>query len=257
MQLNYHRQGEGFPVLLIHGLFGSLENLGTLSRHLQTSFDVISVDLINHGRSPHVASTSYPEMAADILDTMSALNIEHAHFIGHSMGGKVAMELAMLAPEKINRLVVADIAPVEYPNHHTQVFSALAELSKQLPVESRHQADTILALYLNEPGVRQFLLRNLERKSDGFHWRFNYAGILESYAQIRAATTDTPPFNKPTLFIKGGYSDYITDQYKGEIMRRFPQASLKIIQDAGHWLHAEKPTIFNRLVDNFLTAEED
>ncbi|TAA48450.1 alpha/beta fold hydrolase [Corallincola spongiicola] len=257
MQLHFQRQGQGPTVILIHGLFGSLENLGTLSRHLQTHFDVVSVDLINHGRSGHKDATNYIDMAGDIIETMDALNIERAHCVGHSMGGKVAMELAMLAPHRFKRIVVADIAPVKYPSHHVQVLKGLAALNQQLPVANRQQADQILQEFLPDVGVRLFLLRNVTRSDVGLIWQFNYRGTLASYDAIREPTSEQPAFIGPTLFIKGEQSDYILPEHRPAIMTRFPNATAKIIQGTGHWLHAEKPGLFNRLVEQFLLPDED
>ncbi|GAA5214633.1 alpha/beta fold hydrolase [Corallincola platygyrae] len=254
MQLHFQRRGHGPTVVLIHGLFGNMDNLGTLARHLEPQFDVLSVDLINHGRSAHIAHTDYTDMAGDIIETLDALNIERAHFVGHSMGGKVSMEVAMQRPELIDKLVVADIAPVQYQSHHVLVLKGLAELNEALPVATRKQADEILARHLTDLGVRQFLLKNLTKTEIGFQWQFNYQGILNSYEDILKPTSAAVPFNSPTLFIKGSESEYILTEHREAIALRFPNAKAKVIQGTGHWLHAEKPGIFNRMVSQFLTS---
>lgn len=254
--LYYRQQGiQGNPpVVLLHGLFGSLENLGAVAKVLAEDFSVYSVDLRNHGRSPHHEMMNYELMANDVIRLMDSLNLTEAVLLGHSMGGKVAMEVALRAPDRISGLIVADIAPVRYPPHHHQVFAGLQGLALSA-ITSRAQADKELAAYINEASVRSFLLKNLVKTSaSGFQWRMNLSAIAKHYEHIMAGQSSESSYDKPVLFIKGGSSDYILPRHQDAILSLFPAAGVKIIQNAGHWLHAEKPALFNRIVSQFLRS---
>lgn len=254
MQLHFEKSGQGAPLVMMHGLFGSLENLGAVSRLLEEHFTLYRVDLRNHGRSPHADSMSFDEMADDLLQFMDAQGLEKAHVFGHSLGGKVAMAAACKQPERIDRLIVADIAPVSYPPHHNVILDGLAALDLD-GIGSRRDADEQLAAYVDELGVRQFLLRNLERDSDGsFRWRLNVPVILKDYDNLRQSVCDGSSFSGPTLFLRGGSSNYITERNHDELFRKFPTARLVTIDDAGHWLHAEKPQAVAEAVINFLSS---
>ena len=240
------------PLILIHGLFGMGDNLATIARPLAEFFPVYRLDLRNHGRSPRADSMSFPEMAEDILEFMDANNIPCANLLGHSLGGKVAMQLALDCPERVNRLVVADIAPVAYSGNHDEVFAGIEAVDLEA-TQSRRDAEDVLRRYIDEDGVRLFLLKSLYRNDSGrFDWRLNVAAIKQCYEQLRAANQADGVFEGQTLFIKGEDSAYIQTSHGDTIKRLFPHASLKIIQGTGHWLHAEKPTVFNKLVEKFL-----
>ncbi len=257
MKLNYQIQGSGQPVVLMHGMFGSLSNLGLVARALADHYQVIAVDMRNHGESPHSMEMNYPCMANDIVELLDDLNIPHTHLLGHSMGGKVGMQIALNQPKRVSKLIVADIAPVDYkPDRHGGVLEGLNTLAKTRPT-SRQQADKLLAEHVEEPGVRAFLLKNLVRAEDGhFDLRLYLEGILANYYDTLTLAPTGNPFIGPTLFIKGADSAYIQDKHRTEVMRLFPNAELKIIANAGHWLHAEKPDTFNRIVHNFLGDNE-
>lgn len=244
--------GDGPDVVLLHGLFGMGSNLGALSRALQDHYRVHSLDLPNHGRSAWTQSTTLPDLAAAVQRWMEHRHLEMAHFVGHSLGGKVAMQLALDAPYRVDALVVADIAPVAYPPSHQAVFAALAAVDGA-GCRSRAEAGKLMAEHLREDSVIQFLLLSLQRNDAGeYHWRFNHRLLLERYGDLLAEVALQPPFNGRTLFIKGGESSYITDQYMPEIRARFPQAELAEMPGCGHWLHAEQPALFNKRVLNFL-----
>lgn len=247
-------KGEGPAVILLHGLFAAGDTLGGISRRLSREYQVHSLDLRNHGDSPHTESMSYPEMAADVLAYMDRAGLETANLLGHSMGGKVAMEVALMAPERVARLIVADIAPVRYEPHHANIEKALRSLDPS-QVRSRREADSVLAESIGERGVRQFLLTNLVPADGGFRWRMNVPGILACYDQIMAGPHSNGVFEGPTLFIRGGESDYIQEQHRDAVTGYFPSADLKVIPEAGHWLHAEKPELFARICQRFLAAE--
>jgi esterase len=251
--LNFKEQGQGPVVILIHGLFGSLDNLGLLARPLSEQFRVISLDLRNHGASFHSDEMTYPQQAADVLALLDHLGLDQVAIVGHSMGGKVAMQLAKLAPARIRKLVVADIAPVAYPHaRHRNVFAGLnATLAN--PPQSRSEAEALLAQHIEIPGVRQFLLKSLARSESGWGWRFNVPALERNYANIMGWPDDQTRFEGPTLFIKGGDSDYVLPEYTDTVMAQFPAANARVIAGTGHWLHAEKPALFNKLVVDFLS----
>ncbi|WP_448547748.1 alpha/beta fold hydrolase [Thalassotalea fusca] len=249
--LHYQQQGQGEDVVLIHGLFGSLENLNMVAKGLAQHYLVTSVDVRNHGQSFHQDSMTYSELANDVLETLASLGITKYALLGHSMGGKVAMQMALNEPSPISKLIVADIAPVEYPQHHNQIIEGLQSIDLSI-VKSRKDADAQLAKYVEEAGVRQFLLRNLAQENGRFYFRCALDFIARNYPQIVVGYDGDNTFDKPTLFVKGGNSDYITSAHRSKIMQHFPQSQAKIIQGAGHWLHAEKTTAFNKIVSDFL-----
>lgn len=251
MLLNHQIIGEGSPVVLIHGLFGTLENLNTLARYLSSNHQVISIDVRNHGRSPHSDVMDYPAMAADLLSLLDHLQLDSVALVGHSMGGKVAMEMALAHPARVSSLIVADIAPITYTNRHEKVFKALNSIVPATLL-NRQQAVTMMSEAGIEMGTAQFLLKNLVKTEQGFSWRFNLPILEKSYQQIISQPSQQGEYPGPTLFIKGGESDYILAQHRPSIIRYFPAAQAKIIEGTGHWLHAEKPAAFNRLVGNFL-----
>ncbi len=256
MSLNYVIRGQGEPLILIHGLFGSLENLGVIARQLEKDYRVISIDLPDHGQSIRTKSFSFENYASLVMDTLESINIEHAHFLGHSLGGKVAMQIALTKRELINKLIVADIAPVEYAPRHKNVFSALHSFTPT-DIKSRQEADKFMAQHVSELGVRQFLLKSLYKKENGsFDWRFNLEMLHREYAHLSQGIDSESNFTGKVLFIKGGNSDYISQEHQEKIMRLFPNAKAKIISGTGHWLHAEKPFVFSGIVSKFLEDNE-
>lgn len=261
VELNYRISGEGSPLILLHGLFGSLDNLGGISRRLQDQWQVHALDQRNHGGSPHTDAMDYPLMAGDVLAYMDARGLEKAAILGHSMGGKTAMQVALSAPERVDRVIVADIAPVTYQPRHDAVLEGLMSVDLGA-IRSRQDADKVLAGYVEEPGVRQFLLKNLVRVTDDerdlypgtYRWRLNLPVIEKCYPMLARAPEGDGPFEGPVLFIKGADSAYIQEKHRDDIRKRFPNADLRIIEGTGHWLHAEKPDSFAALCRRFLTA---
>jgi esterase len=253
MHLNFHRQGQGPAIVLIHGLLGSRENLNGIAKSLAKNFDVIAVDLPNHGLSPHRNEISYHLMAADITQLMTDLGIEKYALLGHSMGGKVAMQLAIDHPEKVKKLIVVDVAPVAYPAKHNNIFNALGEVDLTA-LGSRKDADRFLQPLIPEHSVRQFLLKSLVRQNDRFIWRFNLKGLMKNYHHISKSIHGNGSYLGPTLFVKGGNSDYIAPQHRPSVLNHFPNSKARIISDTGHWPHAEKPELFNRVVNSFLLS---
>ncbi|MCV6590193.1 MAG: alpha/beta fold hydrolase [Marinobacterium sp.] len=251
MKLFHQIYGTGEPLLILHGLFGTYENWGSQIKGLAEHFQVIAVDLRNHGRSPHADEFTYPAMAADVLELMDDLALTSAHILGHSMGGKVAMQIALTAPQRLRKLVVVDIAPVAYQPHHDGVFKGLFNI-ELAGLKSRGEADKQLAEYVLEPSVRAFLLKNLYRTEDKqFAWRMNLPVIHSQYSNISLAPKGTP-FSGTTLFIKGANSDYLIPAYRDQVVTLFPAASYKVIDGAGHWPHAEKAGMFSRTLLKWL-----
>jgi esterase len=191
-------------------------------------------------------------MATDIVALQQQLGIGSSHLVGHSLGGKVAMQLALNYPERVQKLVIADIAPVLYTPHHQAIFAGLQAIDLA-QLQQRSAADAPLAQFVGELSVRQFLLKSLYRDDEGFHWRFNLPVLIDSYRELLAAPHGKP-FNGPTLFIKGELSDYIVAEYEPVMRELFPNFKFKVITGTSHWLHAEKPIAFNKLVQQFLLS---
>lgn len=234
----------GVPLLIAHGLFGSARNWGVIAKRLSQTRPVIVVDMRNHGESPWYDTHSYADLAADLAAVIDA----PCDVLGHSMGGKAAMVLALQAPEKVNRLVVADIAPVSYG--HTQMGPITAMRRIDLAaITSR--ADAKAQLDDLEPGVPDFLLQSLDMKER--RWRLNLDVLAAAMDQIIGFPEVTGKFDRPTLFLSGGNSDYVLPDSRPIIKSLFPAAKFAKIPGAGHWLHAEKPREFEAAVAAFLS----
>jgi len=256
MYLNYVVKGKGEPLVLLHGLFGSLENLGVIARQLQEEYQVISIDLPDHGQSPHSAQFSFAGYAELVVNTLKQLGLESVSLLGHSLGGKIAMEIALNHPEMVNNLLVADIAPVSYKPRHQNVFAALKAVDLK-NIATRQQADQAMSEFLSEAGVRQFLLKSLVKDEQGrFAWRFNLDMLIRDYDVLSAGIESNSQYRSRVLFIKGANSDYITREHQEHITRLFPNAEAKIIANTGHWLHAEKPFVFAGIVSSFLEGND-
>ncbi|MDD5140992.1 MAG: alpha/beta fold hydrolase [Verrucomicrobiales bacterium] len=252
MQLHFKESGRGRAVILLHGLFGSSDNWHHIALRLAESFHVLAVDQRNHGQSPHSAEMNYPLMAADVNRFMASRGLETAVMIGHSMGGKTAMQFALQFPERVEKLVIADMAPRVYAPAHDKIFAAQLALDLKL-FSTRQEMEAALAPEIPDLVLRRFLLKNLGRNSAGeFFWKINLRGIAESYLQIGEPVSAPVPFAKPTLFIRGGKSNYINPEDEPLMRQLFPQSEIQTIAGAGHWLHADQPEEFVRLVLNFL-----
>ncbi|GAB3484789.1 alpha/beta fold hydrolase [Marinomonas epiphytica] len=240
-------------LIVIHGLFGNANNWHSIAQKLAEQFTVHCIDLPNHGRSAAMEDADYPKMAQSVLNWSAQQGIKEFYLLGHSMGGKVSMQMAYLAPERIKKLIVADIAPVDYPASHTSIFAGLKAL-EDTQLTSRKQADDVLSQYVDIKGVRQFLLTNLERSEQGLQLTMSRANIADSYQTILKRPPIDGIIDTPTLFIKGELSDYIIADYQTAINAIFKKVSFKMIPDTGHWLHAEKPLPFTSLVKRFLQS---
>ena len=240
MQLHYqyhphHTNTE--TLVFIHGLFGSLSNLGMIARALQENYSILQIDLRNHGLSAHSNEHNYDVLAQDILETLDHLNIIKFSVIGHSMGGKTAMRLADLAPQRLEKLVVLDISPSASSDYnHTEIFDALIAV-EQSNISTRQQATEIMQQHIAEPMIIQFLLKSFNKGK----WLFNVSTLLKHYPDILAWEKQSA-WEKPVLFLRGEQSNYISKQeHFLDIEQQFPQAKICLIEDAGHWLHGEKP----------------
>ncbi len=248
----YYREfGQGAPVVILHGLFGFSDNWQTIAKGLADHRLVITPDLRNHGRSPHLPTHTYPEMADDLKTFLEEHWIFSTDLVGHSMGGKVAMQFALHHSDMVNKLVVVDIAPGEASDNHSDIFQSLLDLDLS-KITTRQEADTFLAARIPDYGTRQFLLKNIGRDANGrFTWKMNLPVLWQEYPAIVAAV-DGEPFDKPALFIRGSRSGYIKDADFSLIKTLFPQAEIKTIEDAGHWVHADKPAELLETLQTFL-----
>jgi esterase len=247
--------GAGPPLAILHGLFGSGRNWTSIAKRLGAHNRVIALDLRNHGASPWAETMAYAEMAEDVRASLSALGQRRFALLGHSMGGKVAMLAALRAPEVIERLVIADIAPVAYQPQHLRLVAALRALDLA-GVRRRAEADARLEEAVPDPAERAFLLQNLVFDGGAARWRINLDAI-EREMPVLVGFPPIPPgmiYAGPALFIGGGRSDYLRSEDEPEIRRLFPRARIARIPEAGHWLHAETPRAFLELVEGFLAG---
>src|SRR5690554_5916227 len=252
MELNYKKLGEGRPLIILHGLFGSLDNWMTLGKKWSENYEVWLVDQRNHGKSPHSEEFNYKIMADDVKNLITQNGIHQPIILGHSMGGKTAMEFAIKYPTEVSKLIVVDIAPVSYEVHHYGIVEALKSVAIRT-IKNRKEAEEQLAVKIKELGVRQFLLKNLYRtKNQSFAWRFNLSVLERELEAISNWAISEGKYEGESLFIKGGNSDYILPQYAFEIAQKFPNYQLEEIKNVGHWLHAESPQKFMNLVNNFI-----
>jgi esterase len=255
MNLYSQEYGVGQPLVILHGLLGSLDNWHTLSKVFSTSFHVLAVDQRNHGRSPHSSSFTYDAMANDLQELLDEKSITTAHLLGHSMGGKTAMQFALSFPERVKKLIVVDIAPRVYPRLHDEIFQALMSIDLS-ELESRGQVDIELAKKIPDVTMRQFLMKNLARDDSGkLVWKANLEALNESYAEIAREIHSIRPFVNPALFVKSNRSGYVMDADIPGIKRLFPNAQIAGV-DAGHWIHAEEPARFSEIVLKFLGGSQ-
>lgn len=253
MKLFHRELGEGQPLVLLHGIFGSSDNWLTQARMLSAHFRTYAVDMRNHGHSPHDDVFDYPAMVSDILEFIETHNIVDPVLIGHSMGGKAAMNFAVAHPQKLQKLVVVDIAPKAYSMAHYVILEGLQAVPIA-EITSREEADAALARFVDEPDVRQFLLKNLQRKPEGgFKWKLNLTAVADNIHKIGLDLQFPGKFEKPTLFVRGERSNYVKDEDFERIREVFPAAQIETM-DTGHWLPAEKPKEFVGLLERWLGA---
>lgn len=257
MNLFFRKFGSGRPLVILHGLFGSSDNWQTLAKRFSEQHMVIVPDLRNHGRSPHAQVINYPVMAQDIRDLFSVCSISSADVIGHSMGGKTAMQVALSYPELINKLIIVDISPREYPVTHDPYIDSLLKLDLQ-SFNRREEVDKALSGEIKSMPIRQFLLKNLSRGPGGkFSWKINLGSIKNNLSGLGEAVKSGSVFPKPVLFIAGGRSDYIDKDDLPLIRSLFPENRLVTFDNSGHWIHADDPERFYQEVTRFLDNRDE
>jgi pimeloyl-ACP methyl ester carboxylesterase len=250
MILHAIQAGEGPPVALLHGLFGAARNFGSIQRSLARQFRVIALDMRNHGDSPHDPDMRYPTLAADVRETLRALGIERAAMVGHSMGGKAAMAMALQWPADVGRLLVADIAPTVYEHGNQAIAAAMAAIPLTGSL-TRQQADAALADAVPRPDIRAFLLQNL-RFGANPHWRIGLDAIKGAIPDLEGWIDLPGSYPSPSLFVTGARSDYVLPEHRPIIRRWFPAARFVAIKDAGHWVHADNQVGFLSVLEAFL-----
>lgn len=239
------------PLLLIHGLFGSADNWRGIARQLAKTRRIISVDLRNHGRSFHHAQQNYALMATDIANTLDKLDLQKVDVLGHSIGGKVAMQFAADYPSRLNKLIIVDIAPRQYPDSHSQILKNLMALNLA-QFNQRREVDAALASSIEDKTIRSFLLTNLTTIDGKLDWRINLNHLLCNYPALLQAVKLAEPISQPSLFISGAHSDYISAADRQQVRENFSNVRLLSIANAGHWVHADQPDAFCQTVESFL-----
>ena len=238
-------------IMLIHGLFGSLDNLSALRRQFTGAFQVLSVDLPDHGKSVFTESFSFVQYARHITELVNSLEIKQLSIVGHSLGGKVAMQIALNQHELISQLIVLDIAPVRYTARHNNVFQGLNNVVLS-DITSRKEADLALSKHVIESSTRQFLLKSLYNENGLWKWRFHFDLLEKDYAKLSSSIDSAQPYMGQVLFIKGEKSDYLLPEHRAAVVQLFPNSRSRMVSNTGHWLHAEKPEICAKLVLKFL-----
>ncbi len=271
MKLAYKKLGSGFPLIILHGLYGSSDNWLSIGKELSQHFEVFLLDMRNHGNSGHDKEHSYLAMQMDLDEFFATHNIKKALIIGHSMGGKTAMLFSLLHPEKVEKLVVVDIAPVSYNNllkpqknvlEHLNIMQAFlsVDISK---TQNRAEIEKEFEIFVPDKNTRHFLLKSLKRDALGkFYWTLNIEALNLSLPEMMKATDfdkikiEKETINFPVLFVRGERSEYIKEEYMGRIKELFPKADVVTIFDAGHWVHAEQPKLFLKTLFYFLLDEK-
>jgi len=254
MELNYKLFGQGPPLIILHGFMSMLDNWQTLGKRWADDYTVLLVDQRNHGKSPHMDSHNYASMADDLHEFMLQNGLYQAHILGHSMGGKTAMQFALQHTDMVDKLIVVDIAPKAYPGGHETIIKALNSFDPA-DIAERTDADTALAAYIDELGIRQFLLKNLSRRPEGgYRWKMNLPVLTRDYANILENIDLDDVLEQPSLFIRGANSNYVQDDDMVNILDHFLNARLETVANAGHWVHAEQPKVLQKLVSDFLAS---
>lgn len=250
----YGEEKPGIPLLVFHGLFGMLDNWGSFGKEFGEEAPCHLIDLRNHGKSFHSDEMTHQTLAEDILNYMNVNSLEKAHLLGHSLGGKAVMTFAISYPEKVEKLIVADISPKAYPPHHQGIIKALQSVDFET-VTSRQEVEEVLSQYISEKSVIQFLTKNLYwTESKNLNWRFNLKTLAEKYNDFVANAIKFGKFEGQTLFIAGEKSNYILPQDEFLMRQQFPNYQLVTIANAGHWVQAENPKDFNHVVKEFLKS---
>jgi len=251
MKLNFKKLGSGKPLVILHGLFGSADNWFSIARELEKYYTLYLVDQRNHGDSPHAEEWNYQVMVEDLKELLDDEGMDKVYLMGHSMGGKTVMNFATTYPDRVEKLIVADISPSYYPVHHELILEGLNSINLK-EIKSRKDADDQLAKYIPEMGIRQFLLKSLSRNADGFIWKINLPVITQNIEEVGQGLDDGAKYEGPTLFLGGANSKYIQQKDMDDIASHFPNYQLEFVANAGHWLHAEQPEAVIEEVRRFL-----
>ena len=252
MELHYRTLGEGQPLLILHGIFGTSDNWQTFGKKLaDDGYQVFLIDQRNHGNSPHTDDFSYPVLSADIHGFIQQHHLEHPVILGHSMGGKAALFFAVTYPDLYDKIIVVDIAPKAYPSRHDTILKAFSAVDIA-HIQNRNEAEEQMKPYIADVGVRQFLLKNLKRTDDGFAWKLNLPAIRKNMDKVMEGVPANKTTDKPILFVRGENSDYIQDEDEQAIREQFSNARIITIPQAGHWVHAEQPEPLYEAVTDFL-----
>lgn len=257
VKLNYNISGNGELVVVLHGLFGSSRNWQTMAKQLATDFQVMTVDLRNHGNSQHAPEMNYPEMADDVHQLIAEHTSEPVTLVGHSMGGKVAMYQSLISPHTVSKLLVLDIAPIEYYHRYGKLFNAMQNLPLDT-IKNRNEAEALFSREIDDPLLYRFLLQNLARSESGFYWKINLPVLQENietinhFPDIEAGTT----FDQPSLFLGGARSEFITPDSHAKIFSLFPNARIDLIENAGHMLHVEESGTVLEKIREFISTTD-
>ncbi len=256
MILNYKRIGVGEQLIILHGLFGMLDNWQTIARKLSQQYEVFTIDLRNHGKSPHADEHNYAVMARDIYDLLEEQNIFKTHILGHSMGGKVAMQFAVFFQGFVDKLIIADIFPKSYANmrlEHEMIFEAI-DIVNACKFKDRKEGEAKLKEVIQDERIFQFVLKNLKAPKQGCpEWKFNSMVLKREYFNMLENIHITQAVKSPTLFIKAENSNYILEEDFKHVDSLFPNAQLITMPGTTHWLHADKPEEFTEVVANYLS----
>jgi esterase len=251
MKLHYRNIGAGEPLIILHGLFGSADNWQTLGKKFAENYSVYFVDQRNHGHSPHTEEFNYEVMADDLYELITDLGLSQVNLIGHSMGGKTCIEFAKHHSNLIKKMIIVDISNKAYPPHHDILLDGMNNMDLTI-VKSRSDADLYLSQTISDIGVRQFLLKNLYWIEPGqLAWRINLPVLSRKIGEI-VDEIEFDHIDIPTLFIRGGRSNYILESDYKMIHSKFTSSEILTIEEAGHWVHAESPVVFYQMVMDFL-----
>lgn len=254
VELNYKEFGnkDNDTLIILHGLFGSLDNWQTLARKFGETYHVFTIDQRNHGKSIHTEEHSYELMAEDLNSFLEQQGLDQVFIIGHSMGGKTLLQFMIDFPHKLKKGICVDMSYKEYQSGHDVIFDALKSVPVE-KIESRNDADKILSEKISHAGIRQFLLKNIDRTNNGsYKWKMNLKALDNHYDSILKSIIPPIPVNLPILFIKGEKSDYLQMDDIDDIKTYFPLAEIENVKNAGHWIHAEQPESFYKIVIEYL-----
>ena len=253
MRLQSYIDGEGRPLVLLHGFLGSSDNWRAMRKRFVVKYKVFSVDQRNHGNSPHSSMMNYIVMTEDLREFLSEQGLSNVCLLGHSMGGKVAMQFATESPEWIDKLVIVDISPKAYPPSHQLLLDAMQNLELRR-LKTYGEVEAALAQSISDASLRKFVVTNLARNSNGdLYWRIGLDSLAANYDQLIKPPAISNSFDKPTCFVRGAQSNFIADQDLASIREYFPRAEFHTIPNAGHWVHIDAPEEFHRVVDEYLS----